>query len=165
MSGRVTGTVLRFSRSKGTTRLVAVVIADSCRDDGTSAWPGIRTIAERAGTSVRSVQRSIKKLVQLNELDVFENQGPHRTNLYAVKIDRLLAYGDRLTGATNCTAAGCQNPTRHGDKTVSPDPSGRSSVQKQVRLIAKSEKSNTGNGSRYRDAGEALRLLREGSGK
>jgi hypothetical protein len=134
MSGLVVGMVLKYSRSRGITRLTLVSIADCCRDDGTGAWPAIPTIAKRAGTSVRTAQRCIKKAEQLGELAVDENAGPHRTNLYEIKIDRLLANRDgdksspsknsvKLTGYVRTGARRCQDVRRDGDKAMSSDPS------------------------------------------
>ena len=87
------GLILKHSRSRGTSRLVAVAIGDCCEDDGTGAWPAVRTIAARASTSERTAQRSITELVQLGELAIDENAGPKRANLYTIRIDRLLANG------------------------------------------------------------------------
>jgi hypothetical protein len=138
MSGLVTGLVLKYSRSRGITRLTAVVIADCCKDDGKGAWPSMGTIAARAGTSVRTAQRCVGKLVHLDECRVTEGAGPHGTNLYEIRIDRLLANkddaklapkggvnltGDNLTGGGNPRAQRCQNQGRGGDRVMSPDPS------------------------------------------
>ncbi len=149
MSGLVMGLILKHSRSKGTSRLVAVVIGDCCRDDGTGAWPAIHTIAARAGTSQRTAQRSIRDLVQLGELAVAENAGSKRSNLYTIRIDQLLANppselkrmavanrrGDKSTGESQLRPAtqregGCHDASAEGDKieregdtATSPDPS------------------------------------------
>ena len=147
------GLILKHSRSRGTSRLVAVAIGDCCEDDGTGAWPAVRTIAARASTSERTAQRSITELVQLGELAIDENAGPKRANLYTIRIDRLLANGaaDELAaeklaleskrqGAKSAPvpklhpvregAGGCHDErmegdeiAAEGDKAVSPDPS------------------------------------------
>ena len=93
MSGLVMGLILKHSRSRGTSRLVAVAIGDCCEDDGTGAWPAMRTIAARASTSERTAQRSITELVRFGELAIDENAGPKRANLYTIRIGRLLANG------------------------------------------------------------------------
>lgn len=144
MSGLVMGMILKHSRSRGTSRLVAVVIGDCCNDDGTGAWPAIRTIAARAGTSERTAQRSIAHLEQLEELTVRENAGPHRSNLYEIRIGRLLAndeddksppsdrvksprvsnkQGDKSSRASELHPVrqgreGCQNVLAEGDKST-----------------------------------------------
>ena len=145
------GLILKHSRSRGTSRLVAVVIGDCCEDDGTGAWPAIHTIAARAGTSQRTAQRSLADLQQLGELDVFENAGPKRSNLYKIRIDQLLAnplselerklarvanrQGGKSTGMpkrhpVRQRKEGCQDAPAEGDRTevegdtaMAPDPS------------------------------------------
>ena len=138
------GMILKHSRSRGISRLVAVVIGDCCNDDGTGAWPAIRTIAARAGTSERTAQRSVAHLERLGELTVRENAGPHRSNLYEIRIGRLLAddedekssashrvksarvsnrQGDKSSGASELHHVrpgreGCQNLPAEGDKST-----------------------------------------------
>lgn len=116
MSGLVMGLILKHSRSRGISRLVAVVIGDCCKDDGTGAWPAMRTIAARAGTSERTAQRSITDLEQLGELTVMENAGPRRANLYEINIGRLLANGEghKLSPSGRVKSARVSN--RQGDK-------------------------------------------------
>jgi len=132
---------------------VAVAIGDCCKDDGTGAWPAMHTIAARAGTSERTAQRSVAELVQLGELAIDENAGPKRSNLYTIRMDRLLANaaedeaeaaklaraskrrGDKSTRASELHPVrqgdgGCQNAPAEGDRietegdtAMSPDPS------------------------------------------
>ncbi len=150
------GMILKHSRSRGTSRLVAVVIGDCCEDDGTGAWPAIHTIAARAGTSQRTAQRSLGDLQELGELEVFENAAPNgsRSNLYKIRIDRLLAnppseperkparvanrQGGKSTGMpkrhpVRQRKEGCQDAPAEGDRieaegdtAMAPDPSFRS---------------------------------------
>jgi hypothetical protein len=118
MSGLVMGLILKHSRSRGSDRLVEVVIGDCCHDDATGAYPSIRTIAARAGVSERTAQRSIAHLEQLGELTVRENAGPKRSNLYEINLERLLANagcdGDKSTPSARVKSARVSN--RQGDK-------------------------------------------------
>ncbi len=135
MSGRVTGLVLKYSRSQGNARLVAVVIADFARDDGTGAWPSVPTIGKRAGgLSDRTVQRHTGELQNLDELEVQRNGAPNRrTNLYRIRIDRLLANGDKTTpshdgdtarhGRASTDARDGDNQPHPEASCVTPDPS------------------------------------------
>ena len=161
MSGLVTGLVLKYSRSKGITRLVAVAIADCCKDDGKGAWPSMPTIAARACASVRTAQRSVGKLVQLGECRVTEGAGPHGTNLYEIRVERLLANkadapkgganltGDKLTGGDKSHPRRCQNVRQGGDKTTSPDPSSEpSGIRPQAGDKSPSFQNGTGNSTR-----------------
>jgi hypothetical protein len=176
MSGLVMGLILKHSRSRGISRLVAVVIGDCCEDDGTGAWPAVRTIAARAGTSERTAQRSVAELVQLGELAVDENAGPKRANLYTIRIDRLLANGaanklaaDKLARVSKREGAksarvpklhpvrkgdeGCQDERGEGDRietdgatAMAPDPSPGS-----VRSDPSMDSSACGSRSKYSD--------------
>lgn len=86
--------VLDQSASKGTTRVVLLVIADHASDDGSNAYPRHATIASKANTSVSSVKRSIAWLVEHGELQVQVGAGgspscPHdrRPNRYRVTLN------------------------------------------------------------------------------
>lgn len=116
MSGYVMGTILKYSRSRGTSRIVAVVIGDCCQDNGTGAYPSIGTIAARAGTSERTAQRSIADLEELGEVRVIKNAGPKRQNRYQINIDRLLANGDGDKVPPSDRVKSGRVPNRQGDK-------------------------------------------------
>lgn len=73
------------SRSKGTAKLVLMVIAECASPDGTGAWPAVRTIAKRGGVSVRTARRSIRTLEALGELAV--ESRPGATHLFRVVMD------------------------------------------------------------------------------
>ena len=76
MSGLVVGLLLRNSKTTGAARMVLTVIADSCHEDGTGAWPSMTTIAARAGlSSDRSARRAIEHCVTLGELVVEYQRG------------------------------------------------------------------------------------------
>jgi hypothetical protein len=114
------GLILKSSRSRGTTRLVAVAIGDSCKDDGTGAWPAMHTIAARAGASERTAQRSVGELVQLGELVIDKNAGPKRSNLYTIRVGRLLAnvVEDEAEAARLAAEKLAGVPKRRGDKST-----------------------------------------------
>ena len=125
MSGLVVGTILKYSQARGNARLVLIVIGDCARDDGTGAWPAIKTIAERAGISERTAQRAIRETAELGELIIDENAGPKGAHLYSVCMDRLR--GDnlapvKLAGVTN-QAEGGDKSRNQGVTPVTPDPS------------------------------------------
>ena len=68
MSYQAVGWVLANSKSKGTTRAVALAIAYHAHADGTDAWPSHATLAREANTSESSVKRSITWLIENGEL-------------------------------------------------------------------------------------------------
>lgn len=86
MSVRVMSWVWEHSRAEGTDRLVLLAIADCASDDGGNAWPSVDTLAAKAKVSERTVQRSIRSLRLLGEVDVVEGGGRNRTNIYTVKM-------------------------------------------------------------------------------
>lgn len=86
--------VFKHSESRGNARLVLLAIADRANDDGTDAWPSIRTIAEKARVSERTAIRSVQALEELGELAVERSTGGHRSNSYRVVMDP--ARGDSL---------------------------------------------------------------------
>lgn len=62
--------VFRYSESTLATRLVALGLADYAHDDGTNAWPSIRTLARKARVSERACQYALRKLEQeLGEIE------------------------------------------------------------------------------------------------
>lgn len=94
MSVKVMGWVWDHSQAGGTDRLVLLAIADSADHDGTNAWPAVSTIARKCQVSERTVQRSIRSLVDLGELRVLDQAGGHgamradrRPNLYEIVMD------------------------------------------------------------------------------
>lgn len=84
MSVNVMGWVWKHSRSHNGARLVLLAIADCASDDGTEAWPSMKTIARKANLSERAAQAGIKELVALGELRVELNAGRKGTNVYTV---------------------------------------------------------------------------------
>lgn len=58
--------VLHHSQARGTDKLVLLGIANHEGDGG--AWPSLATLATYANVEIRTVQRSIDKLIQLGEL-------------------------------------------------------------------------------------------------
>lgn len=82
-------------------RLVLVAIAAHANRDG-DAWPSVATIAEYVGVSVRTVQRTLAKLVQLGRLAV------RQVATIATRIYRLVTGGgdNQREGVTTEPAGG-----------------------------------------------------------
>jgi hypothetical protein len=76
--------VWNHSRSRNGARLVLLAIADAASDDGTNAWPSVKTLKVKANLSERSVQNAIQELEKIGELKVDWNKGPHGSNRYTV---------------------------------------------------------------------------------
>jgi hypothetical protein len=80
MGYRAIAAVLHHSKSTGTTRAVLTAIAFYHDDQGDNgAWPSQEVLAERSGCSVRSVQRALKELVDLGEIDLVTHGGRGKT--------------------------------------------------------------------------------------
>lgn len=83
MSIKVTNWVWAMSKSRNGARLVLLAIADRADDSGL-AWPSIEDIADRTKLSARAVQKGIASLVEIEELEVENGGGRHRSNRYRV---------------------------------------------------------------------------------
>lgn len=118
------------SQAGGTDRLVLLAIADSADHDGSNAWPSIATIARKCQISERTVQRSIRSLVDLGEIVVVPQGGgtptmspDRRPNLYRVTMRS--GATDRhpeVDGVTDSAPRG-DSVTPRGVTPVSPNPS------------------------------------------
>lgn len=87
MSIYVTSNVWKFSRSKASTLLTALAIADFADDEG-EAFPSIAKLAEKARVDDRTVQRALAELVELGELSIGIGEGPNRRNSYRVLVEK-----------------------------------------------------------------------------
>lgn len=80
--------VLVHSRAVGTTKLVLLGIAYHMgKDRSKGCWPSKTTLAAYAGVSVRQVSRSLKELLELNELEIdsrasWKRGNGDKTNIY-----------------------------------------------------------------------------------
>lgn len=94
MSIVVLNEVLDSSRSKGTARLLLVVLAEQAHEDGI-CWPGVDRLAARVNTTPRNIQMLTRELEQQGELLVEHSAGRGNTNRYRVlpptTLNRLLA--------------------------------------------------------------------------
>ncbi|MBA8825315.1 hypothetical protein FHX42_002666 [Saccharopolyspora lacisalsi] len=87
MSGKVMTWVWERSPTKGTELLMLLAIADNASDDGTDAFPSVRTLARKTRLDERTVQRVIRRLTDEGHLRV-EKEGGRKSNRYAVLMDR-----------------------------------------------------------------------------
>lgn len=85
MSIRVMSTVWEKSKASGTDLIVLLYIANTANDEG-EAWPGIKRIAKHARVTERSVQYSLKRLVDLGELDIEHQSSKLGTNIFRVTL-------------------------------------------------------------------------------
>ncbi len=94
MSIHVMNLVWKKSRNQRTAMLLLLAIADHAHDDGTGAFPSVRTLARKTRQSERNVQLLLKTLESSKELKIFEGKGPNGSNLYHVNTKLLESYAD-----------------------------------------------------------------------
>jgi len=108
VSVKATNWVWECSQSVGNDRLVLLCIADRANDEGLDAFPSIANLARRTKLHERTVQRCLRNIEALGELDVRLGEGPRGSNLYVMRLDsfalpipRQLARGDKSPGVAN----------------------------------------------------------------
>lgn len=85
--------VLHHSESRGNTRLVALAIASFYDDVGDNgAFPSQEVLARLANVNKRTVQRAVKELQELGEIDIHVHSGrgksfDRQTNRYFIVLD------------------------------------------------------------------------------
>lgn len=125
MSIHVVTWVLEHSEARLGNRLVALVLADHAKKDGTCAWPSVETIGHEARMSKRQVQRALKTLAEDGEI-VEQGRSKSGTVVYAFPRYVMWRRGDNMAPPA---AGGVTNPPRGGDKSdeivseMSPEPS------------------------------------------
>lgn len=104
MSIHVIGWVLKHSESRLGDRLVALVLADHAKEDGTWAWPSVETIADQAHLSERQARRCLRNLEELGEI-LETGTSSKGTHIYS--FPKYIAQGGHIvrprkqTGGTN----------------------------------------------------------------
>lgn len=78
--------VMERSRTGGTSRLVLLGYAYYGDPDGTSITPSPKSVAKRAGVSVRTVERYRPKLIELGELVVVDREAHGEHVEYAIAL-------------------------------------------------------------------------------
>jgi hypothetical protein len=118
MSVEALSWVFQHSESSLGSRHVLLSIANHAKSDGTGAWPSVPTIARESRLSVRQVQRCFTVLVNLGELRLSKETGPHGCNLYSLPKMR----GVKLSpGERHPVTEGVTFTTEKGAK-MSPEP-------------------------------------------
>lgn len=76
--------VWRYSKSKGSQRLLLIAIADNCNTESRTAWPTTAYLAGKTLLTQRSIHRLVAELEELGELEIARNRGRNRSNLYRI---------------------------------------------------------------------------------
>lgn len=122
---RLIKTVLRESTDlRPTDRAVLLAVAAHANADGADAWPSFRTIAELAGVSPRTAQRSVCRLVNGGRLTISYQSRGRVSNRYRVACSN---HATVTRSTKNATAS--EQPANHDSaprgttqKTRSEDP-------------------------------------------
>jgi hypothetical protein len=94
--------VWRYSKSKGSQRLLLIAIADNCNTESRTAWPTTAYLANKTLLTQRSIHRLVAELEELGELEIYRNRGRNRSNLY--RIPRFDATQDDIAVEENVTS-------------------------------------------------------------
>ena len=86
MSIEIQTEVWRYSRSKGSQRLLLIAIADNCNTESRTAWPTTAYLAGKTLLTQRSIHRLVAELEELGELEIARNRGRNRSNLYRIPL-------------------------------------------------------------------------------
>ncbi|MEV4481707.1 helix-turn-helix domain-containing protein [Micromonospora coxensis] len=99
---------------RATERLVLVAVTAHANRDG-DAWPSVATIAEFTGVSVRTVQRTLAKLVHLGRLAV------RQVATIATRVYRLITRHPTTTGGDNQPAGVTPTPPTGDTHDMAPE--------------------------------------------
>ena len=111
MSAKVRAYAAQHSKLRRSSKTVILQIAHYANDDGTSAYPSIRTIARDCGISPSAVNRALRTARESGELDIQYNLGPHGTNLYRIRLENIGSLAD-------LEAAGLAAPSRNDTPVI-----------------------------------------------
>lgn len=135
MSVQATTWVWEHSLAAGTDRLVLLAVADAANREGEGSWQSVETLARMARVSPRTVQRALKSLEALGELEATGTHGRYQTRVYRLSrmgqpvdnpVDNTVDkrgtnLGDRLSPVTPVTRRGDTGDAL-GVTPVSPKP-------------------------------------------
>jgi DNA-binding transcriptional ArsR family regulator len=68
-------------------KVVLVALADNAWEDGSNAWPSVKLLSEKTGLSERTVQRSLRRLVDAGYIAVQEEAQPSRFRPTVYRVD------------------------------------------------------------------------------
>lgn len=83
------------SEASGIDRLVLLAVADHASDDGTNAYPAMSTLQKKTRVDERTVQRALRRLVDIGELAVRFGAGEHGQNVYRVIMNKITTPAER----------------------------------------------------------------------
>jgi hypothetical protein len=105
MSVQATSWVWDHSEAKGNDRLVLLAIADAANKHGGRSCQAAGTLAKMCRISPRTVQRSIKKLLEIGEITLEGHDRKYQTNIYSMPG---VITGNPVEGGQNDGASDCR---------------------------------------------------------
>jgi DNA-binding transcriptional MocR family regulator len=97
VSVKIQSAVWEHSRATGNTLLVLLKIADNCDDQGKNAWPSLPSLARYCRCSISTIQRSVKELQALGELEVVvRGGGPKPGTRYSPNLYQVYPQGGQI---------------------------------------------------------------------
>ena len=125
MSIKVMTYIWEHSKHKGSGLLLLLAIGDHAHDDGTGAYPSVKTLAEKVRMSERSVHYLIKRLVASGELGVDSAAGPKGCNLFRVQ----------MAEGVQTSVGGGANQRMQGVQPIAPEPSIEPSLNRHTPVV------------------------------
>ena len=98
-----------------TEKFILLALCEKADNDGTNAWPSVKTLARYAECSERTVQRALGRLRQTGWIAVTHRATRYRPQNYAVNLQRLQGCQPVTRGATSVAV--------RGDTAMAPNPS------------------------------------------
>jgi len=99
--------VWEHANAKGSNLLVLLALADYAHDDGTLAYPSIKTLCDKTRLSERAVQYCLRKLVEEGEIVLRKAATQYVPNVYDLRGAMFApdsgVQTDALRGASSCT--------------------------------------------------------------
>jgi hypothetical protein len=86
VSIKVQSYVWEHSKAKGSALLLLLAIADHAHDDGDNAYPSVDTLKNKCRQSERNVQRLLRELAAMGEINIRDQKGPHGCNVYVIPV-------------------------------------------------------------------------------
>jgi len=117
MSIYCVGLCLNTATSLGLTeKFILLALCEKADNDGTNAWPSVKTLARYAECSERTVQRALGSLCEKKWITLTKHASATRPRVYSINLKRFSQGCQSVTPQPSPVAA-------RGDTAMSPDPS------------------------------------------
>jgi hypothetical protein len=121
-----------------TQKLVALSLADHCHDDGSEARPGMARLKRKTALSERTIQTTLKSLVDEGYMVIQRRSSPTTTNVYQFTMGGATTAGGATGHGRGCsTCAGGVHLLRpnHQEPLLNQEPSEIVDMEKQRKRL------------------------------